>query len=86
MTVKELIGKLSAYDGDELVVVDGCEDGFDDEIRTERVFLVKDMHKRGGVYGAHGRPEHGQDVTVPNDGWNLRAVFIGKGRHLIAGW
>ena len=81
MTVTELIEKLGVWPGDSLVVVDGYEEGFAENIKVKRISIVPDKHgdSDGSLYGRHGRVDKYTDTH-----W-VKAIFIGEGRHLESG-
>lgn len=85
MLVADVIKALQRKDPAAVVVVDGYEEGFADDIEVCDVYLERNLHgEKDGLYGKHGRP-YG-DATKPEKGWNMKAVLIGEGRHLSAGW
>ena len=86
MTVAELIEKLKLHEPNATVVTDGYEEGFAEDVRVLDVFLKRNGHgaKDGGVYGRHLRPWG--NAEKPEKDWDMKAVCVGQGRHLIAGW
>ena len=52
MTVKELIDKLSVFDPDMRVLVDGYEGGLDDPQEPRQNLIVLDYHRQS-YYGKH---------------------------------
>lgn len=85
MTVGDVIKALQEKNPTDLVVVDGYEEGFAEDIRVRDVYLIKNKHgDKDGLYGKHGRPHY--DATKPEKGWDLKAVLIGEGRMLRSGW
>ena len=81
MKVGELIEKLGIYPKGALIVVDGYEEGFAEDIKVKRLRVVLNKHEEsdGGVYARHGRiDKYGGDEGKPQE----TVVFIGEGRHL----
>ena len=84
MTVTELIDRLGVYPKDSLVVVDGYEEGFAEDIKVKRIRVALNKHEieDGGVYARHGRVDkYGSDDGKAQ----AMVVFIGEGRHLEDG-
>ena len=83
MTVVELIEKLSIYPEDTLIVVDGYEEGFAEDIKVKRIRVALNKHGTdSSVYAPHGRVDKwGGDDGKPQ----ASVVFIGEGRHFEDG-
>ena len=83
MTVADLLEKLSIYPEDMLIVVDGYEEGFAEDIQVKRFRVVLNKHGTdSSVYAPHGRiDKYGDDDGKPQ----ATVVFIGEGRHLEDG-
>ena len=58
MKVSELIEKLKAYPQDTRVVVPGYEDGLDDVLGTQDVYIMPNAHKKQWCYGLHDHLIH----------------------------
>ncbi len=85
MTVKELIEKLGKLDASLTVVLDGYEEGFAEEIHIHTVYLKRNGNgTEDGIYGRHSRPW--RDVRKPEKDWDMKAAYIGEGRHVNCGW
>ena len=84
MTVAELIEKLAVWPKDALVVVDGYEEGFAEDIKVKRISIVVDRHGEsdGALYGRHGRVDKWNGARNKHQ---KKAIFIGEGRHLESG-
>ena len=86
MKVGDLVEKLTMYAEDTLIVVDGYEEGFADNIQVKRLRVVLNKHGEDGdssVYAPHGRiDKYGGDKGKPQE----TVVFIGEGRHLEGGF
>lgn len=58
MKVCELIEKLKGSPQDARVVVPGYEDGMDDVVGLDEVFIKPDAHKSQWFYGVHDHVPH----------------------------
>lgn len=77
MTVKELIQKLSEYDPNMTVVVDGYEDGYDDpSVFTTEIVLDSNWDGKGKRTPWSGRHEY--NSVHDDDGSGIKAVVVGR--------
>lgn len=79
-TVQDVIETLGAYPPEMLVVVDGYEDGFAEDIVISLIDVAENHHgTKDKIYGRHGRADDHKG------GPKKRVLFIGEGWNLYSG-